>query len=119
MLILYLRTAALRGRPLTRGSAHHFFLCFVMAAGSEADAVGQARAVLETSVDASARRLAILDAERAALKAERVRVNNCVKNERRKRARLLRKAEGLTVNELFETAVRKSIAIGAAPARRQ
>ena len=81
--------------------------------------ISLARAVLETSVDASARRLAILDAERAALKAERVRVNNCIKNERRKRARLLRKAEGLTVNELFETAVRKLIAIGAAPARRQ
>ena len=65
----------------------------------------QARQLLETIPDQSAARLQDLENQRKSLKAERKRLNSAIKLEARQRKRVLKKAKGLSVDELFHAVV--------------
>ena len=68
----------------------------------------QARQLLETIPDQSAARLQDLDNQRKSLKAERKRLNSAIKLETRQRKRVLKKAKGMSVDELLQAVVLKS-----------
>jgi hypothetical protein len=72
------------------------------------DRAAEARALLEGSPDAAATRLQQLEARRSELLAERRQVMQNIRNENKRRRRLMLKARGLSVDELLSVVVARS-----------
>ena len=66
------------------------------------------QALLESSPDKSAEAVAVLNQRRAELLQERRQVTKDLKNENRKRKRLLVKAKGLTQDDLVDVMIMKA-----------
>ena len=66
------------------------------------------RALLESSPDTSAEAVAALNQRRAELQAERLQVKKDLKNENRRRKRLLVKAKGLAEEDLVDVMIMKA-----------
>ena len=81
------------------------------------DRAAAARAFFEASPDASADALAALEERRAALQAERLQVKKELRNESRKRKRLLTRAKGLSEEELVSVMIMKAQAKAKASAK--
>ena len=91
----------------------HVFFAF-LAADRRRDAT---RALLESSPDTSAETVAALNQRRAELQAERVQVKKDLKNENRRRKRLLVKAKGLAEEDLVDVLIMKAQAKAKAKAK--
>ena len=89
-----------------------FVFCFV-----PVERAAAARALLEGLDDASAGAVAVLEERRAALHAERAQVKKDLRNETRKRKRLLAKAKGLSTDDLLNVVVMKAAAKAKAKAK--
>ena len=66
------------------------------------------QALLESSPDKSAEAVAVLNQRRSELQQERRQVTKEIKNENRKRKRLLVKAKGLTQDDLVDVMIMKA-----------
>ena len=91
--------------------------CFKTCTFLAGDRAAAARAFIEASPDASADALAALEERRAALQAERLQVKKELRNEARKRRRLLAKAKGLSEEELVSVMIMKAQAKAKASAK--
>ena len=82
-----------------------------------AERTAAARAILEGSDDASADAVSALEKRRAELQAERLQVKKALRNENRKRKRLLAKAKGLSDEDLMNVVIMKAAAKAKAKAK--
>ena len=82
-----------------------------------AERAAAARVILEGIEDASADTVKGLEERRAELQRERARVQKDLKNENRKRKRLLSKARGLSVDDLLTVVTMKATAKAKAKAK--
>ena len=75
-----------------------------------AERAAAARVILEGIEDASADAVKSLEERRAELQRERAQIKKDLKNENRKRKRLLAKAKGLSVDDLLAVVTMKATA---------
>ena len=100
-----------------RGSHDITSLAFVLRVSFAGDAATTALAALEYAEDASASKLNELSEKRKALAVERAENKRELRNEARKRKRLLSKVNGCSVEELMNAVVIKSVAHAKAKAK--
>lgn len=129
LLLRFTRTSLLDNTFQIRVACWHFscvFVCILMVDSPSAgapvifhiamrhvwciagDRAAAARALLEASPDESAETMAALESRRAALQAERLQIRKDIRNESRKRKRLLAKAKGLSEDELVSVMIMKA-----------
>ena len=82
-----------------------------------AERAAAARAILEGTEDTSANVVTSLERRRAELLRERAQIKKDLKNENRKRKRLLAKAKGLSVDDLLAVVTMKAAAKANAKAK--
>ena len=100
-----------------RGSLNITSLAFVLHVSFAGDAATTALAALEHAEDASASKLKELFEKRKALAVERAENKRELRNEARKRKRLLSKVNRCSVEELMNAVVIKSVAQAKAKAK--
>ena len=100
-----------------RGSHNIASLAVVLHVSFEGDATTTALAALEHAEDASASKLQELFEKRKALAVERAENKRELRNEARKRKRLLSKVNRCSVDELMNAVVIKSVAQAKAKAK--
>ena len=82
-----------------------------------AERAAAARVILEGIEDASADAVNSLEQRRAELQRERMQIKKDLRNENRKRKRLLAKAKGLSVDDLLKVVTMKATAKAKAKAK--
>ena len=82
-----------------------------------AERAAAARVILEGIEDASADAVNSLEQRRAELQRERMQIKKDLRNENRKRKRLLAKAKGLSVDDLLTVVTMKATAKAKAKAK--